>query len=762
MSSFTYENTPFKKPKILTIPRKSKLINQDLLSTIQNLTKENSQLKEALADLENDLKEKDETIEECQKIINKLKEEYEKVVREFEFIEKAYNDLIEESNKKTLIISEPKITRSVISLINTNKSENKKAIYKENVYNGKKILSSGDVRQNNEINNLNIDNINKMQKKNINYASIIREKDIVIENLNLKISELNNCIKNQKNFKVNNKITNKTIYDIFDIENTNFSYEDLYKKNDNFLTNLKDEIPEEFYFSNNLKTELIKTELFSGLIREYHFTKFLKKFLEKLNLSKLIDLYKYIINCKNNNIKIIQENNLLKRENKILYKNILELKEQINCNNAEIKNKCSNLIEKINKKSNIFYKYNDKIKEKNNIDKLNNTDIINKNVESINSQKSSYNFSTLEIKDIAKNQINKFVRLSNNIINKNQLNNTVRINRIMDKKKRKINNKEELDTFINNNSLQFSPFMTEGNNLEDKMNHTNKSLMNKTQIQNDNNSKYKKNIFKLKNEFNNIISKSSIRDNLFDSLVEIKKSKTKCFKIKNDDSKKNFNKNNCSEIFDKGNDNIKNKKKEKDKNIIFNNAFFTSDFFVDLIFKINEGIFIKNELNKYKQIYDLKSYENIYLTFKKTCNELKNMTDELNLKMNKSYCLTGTNFSNKTTNEAERTNYLDSSFKVFNTKIINLKKIESEFMNMNEYIKNYLISQEATIQLMYKFGKNNIKFEPIDKLFNLFEDCLSYRINEMNESIRFIRKLLIKLFKNQINCLFISFEYKFK
>ncbi len=162
MSSLTFENTPFKKPKILTIPRKSKLINQDLLTTIQNLTKENSQLKEALADLENDLKEKDETIEECQKIINKLKEEYEKVVKEFEFMEKAYNDLIEESNRKTLIISEPKITRSVISLINTNKSENKKAIYKQNVNNGKKLLSSGDVRQNNEINNLNIDNIDNI------------------------------------------------------------------------------------------------------------------------------------------------------------------------------------------------------------------------------------------------------------------------------------------------------------------------------------------------------------------------------------------------------------------------------------------------------------------------------------------------------------------------------------------------------------------------------------------------------------------------
>ena len=63
---------------------------------------------------------------------------------------------------------------------------------------------------------------------------------------------------------------------------------------------------------------------------------------------------------------------------------------------------------------------------------------------------------------------------------------------------------------------------------------------------------------------------------------------------------------------------------------------------------------------------------------------------------------------------------------------------------------------------MYKTKKRNIKFEPIDKLFNLFEDCLSYRINEMNENIKFNRKLLIKLFKNQVNCLFLSLEYKFK
>ena len=193
MSIISSENTPFKKPKILTIPRKSKLINQDLITTIQNLTKENSQLKEALADLENDLKEKDETIEECQKIINKLKQEYEKVVKEFEFMEKSYNELLEESNKKTLIISEPRITKSVISLINNNKNENQKFLYKQNVNSGKKMLSSGDIRLNDE-NNLNSDIINDFQKKNINYATIIQEKDKIIKNLNLKISELNNSI----------------------------------------------------------------------------------------------------------------------------------------------------------------------------------------------------------------------------------------------------------------------------------------------------------------------------------------------------------------------------------------------------------------------------------------------------------------------------------------------------------------------------------------------------------------------------------------
>jgi hypothetical protein len=123
---------------------------------------------------------------------------------------------------------------------------------------------------------------------------------------------------------------------------------------------------------------------------------------------------------------------------------------------------------------------------------------------------------------------------------------------------------------------------------------------------------------------------------------------------------------------------------------------------------------MKEELDKYNQIYNLTSYENIFLTFKKTCNELKIMTDEMNLKINKTHNLNESNLLNKSKIENEVQNkdiILDGSFKVFNERILKLKKLEFEFINMNEYIKCYLISQEATIQIMYNMGKNYIRQE---------------------------------------------------
>ena len=770
MSSISAENTPFKKPKIFNIPKKSNFENLEQLKTIQNLTQENSELKEALADLEKDLKEKDQSIEESRKIINKLKDEYSKVIKEFELMEKSYNELMDELNQKTIEISEAKKTQSMMNvLINKNKPElsidDKKLLYKQNLINKKKILSCGNIKQKNEKSKLKDMNeiIGDLKNKNLIYIKIIKEKDSIIEKQIIKIKELNDFI-NKLNEK--NKISGNNYENIFDKKNASLSLVNLLNDNENISDNLKDKIPEEISINMNLKNDLIKSELFSSLIREYHFKNFLKKIFDKINISKLIHIYQYSIENKNNYISIIKENHLLKKTNRILFKNLLELKEQININNKIVKTKCINLIENINTNSNIsnkIKKINEiKIKNKNsNI--FNNRELFKIKENTINSQRVLNTLPNFE-----ENNFNEFKMDKTNIIQNDSINNYKKINNNLINtssnryKKRILKCKNiEADIILKNNSLEFDTNKIEGNLMQDKFNSTNVSLLNNKNSKNNAN---KNNIFKLHKEYNNIISKSVAQSNINDPQDEIPKNNINFFKISNANiSKKNLPKKNQNEIIQKEKEN-KNIKIETKKNLILHNTFFTCDFFINMIYKTNEGIFMKEELDKYNQIYNLTSYENIYLTFKKTCNELKIMTDEMNLKINKSHNINSSNILNepKIDYDDKQKDILDGSFKVFNERILKLKKLEFEFINMNEYIKSYLISQETTIRLMYKEGKRNVKFEPIDKLFNLFEDCLSYRINEMNENIKFNRKLLIKLFKNQINCLFLSFEYKFK
>ena len=770
MSSISAENTPFKKPKIFNIPKKSNFENLEQLKTIQNLTQENSELKEALADLEKDLKEKDQSIEESRKIINKLKDEYSKVIKEFELMEKSYNELLDELNQKTIEISEAKKTQSMMNvLINKNKPElsidDKKLLYKQNLINKKKILSCGNIKQKNEKSKLKDMNeiIGELKNKNLIYIKIIKEKDSIIEKQIIKIKELSDLIKDMNE---KNKISENNYENIFDKKNASLSLVNLLNDNENISDNLKDKIPEEISINMNLKNDLIKSELFSSLIREYHFKNFLKKIFDKINISKLIHIYQYSIENKNNYISIIKENHLLKKTNRILFKNLLELKEQININNKIVKTKCINLIENINTNSNIsnkIKKINEiKIKNKNsNI--FNNRELFKIKENTINSQRVLNTLPNFE-----ENNFNEFKMDKTNIIQNDSINNYKKINNNLINtssnryKKRILKCKNiEADIILKNNSLEFDTNKIEGNLMQEKFNSTNVSLLNNKNSKNNAN---KNNIFKLHKEYNNIISKSVAQSNINDPQDEIPKNNINFFKISNANiSKKNLPKKNQNEIIQKEKEN-KNIKIETKKNLILHNTFFTCDFFINMIYKTNEGIFMKKELDKYNQIYNLTSYENIYLTFKKTCNELKIMTDEMNLKINKSHNINSSNILNepKIDYDDKQKDILDGSFKVFNERILKLKKLEFEFINMNEYIKSYLISQETTIRLMYKEGKRNAKFEPIDKLFNLFEDCLSYRINEMNENIKFNRKLLIKLFKNQINCLFLSFEYKFK
>ena len=191
MSTISLDNTPFKKPKIFHISKITQNKNIELMTTIKNLTEENSQLKDALSDLEKDLKEKDQSIEESQQIINKLKEEYAKLIKEFELMEKSYNELLEEVNQNTFGMSETQNTKTEINVLSNATDfnyHNKKLIYKQKTKMKKKIPSCGDVKiihgKDNLKTNYNITSPN-FKKKNINYNIIIKEKDLVIKQLYL-------------------------------------------------------------------------------------------------------------------------------------------------------------------------------------------------------------------------------------------------------------------------------------------------------------------------------------------------------------------------------------------------------------------------------------------------------------------------------------------------------------------------------------------------------------------------------------------------
>ena len=87
---------------------------------------------------------------------------------------------------------------------------------------------------------------------------------------------------------------------------------------------------------------------------------------------------------------------------------------------------------------------------------------------------------------------------------------------------------------------------------------------------------------------------------------------------------------------------------------------------------------------------------------------------------------------------------IDSSYRLVNEKIIKLKKLEFDFANLSEFVKNYLVSQEIIVKIIFDSDNDFIQFEPIEKLFNwrfvasLTKIVLVFRIEASNDNIFFI------------------------
>ena len=414
---------------------------------------------------------------------------------------------------------------------------------------------------------------------------------------------------------------------------------------------------------------------------------------------------------------------------------------RLNNNNYGISN-----LSKINNKNNI--NENNNINN-DNLSRNNNNDLNNK----FNSNDSNYNND--DIRNYNNNSKNNDKNHSNNNNNINQINDennsynmnnrNKNINKKYHKKKKEISNlkeqigrvKDEINNImLNSNNPDFNisdNFLSPPQNdlyIETNSNINNNDINIRTYTIKNNNSNINDDLNRNIDELQKALNKEKNKNiNLEKEIVSLKQY---IDKINNDLAQQEY-------IF-------------KNREQIIKNNIFTPKFFIKMFYNINPKVFSSSELKKYYKIYNTQNINVIFDIFGKTCECLKRQIYESHFEVDTVNTDIEDNYMNS------RNVAIDSSYRLVNERILKLKKLEFDFINLSEFVKNYLVSQEIIVKIIFSSDNNVIQFEPIEKLFKLFEDCLNFKIDEMNDNVIFHRKLLIKMLKNQKNCLGLSLE----
>ena len=842
------------------------ILNKELFRNIEILDNENNQLKVILTELREDLKEKDNSIEESHKIINKLKDEYSKMIKNYQNLEKVNDELLKENNISKNIVENSKKTND---LINKLKEKNEDLVDENNRLKKENSLMKNKLTTNNNITNQKDQDlkekeliINDLKNRGENLSSLIKEREKLISEQSTKIKELNEIIDRKeeqlkvmvnfskeinkenktnvheltkqavKTIKVFYNTLNNTVYNNIDSgnrielkeeESPSEKFEDIIKQGrvsfslEDGLSGLMyipqgiKTISKEFLIDMNLKTELIKSELFSGLNREMHFINFLEQIFNKLNMNDMETIKNVchkVISLKINYENLLKQNNYLKKENQILKQNIKnndlyiqKLKENINNNLTKLKERYITLTMNIDSKVKTVKNNNIILKEKGRKD----TQKLKTEIGILKNEITKLKKENLNLKNKIEEQIGEIDNKNQNINEINTINNN---NENIIQKKDVILEIENINNFsyFGEKNLGFNKIENEndnnmvnnldnlnlnyGNNINKNLNNAfntnnfiseniskdfqNNIIMN-DDLKNNNieiNNQENLNIIQNKNN-NNIIQNNNIDDNYI-QLQEMIKENEKYKEINSQkieelqnllsqEKQKNtelINELNSLKLYSEDlNKNISILKQNQSK--ISKKNIFTPNLFLKLFFKINHKIFSSSEYKKYLQIYNLKDIYNICEVFKKTCETLKRKIYETHFEINTT--ITNTDMDeylvSTNNNNNSRRALVNSSYKAVNEKILKLKKFEFDMTILNEFVKNYMVSQESVIQIIFNSNNNVIQFEIIEKLYKLLEDGLNFKIDEMNDSVIFYRKLLIKFFKNQKNCLGLSLEY---
>ena len=887
------------------------LLNKELFRNIEILDNENNQLKAALTELQEDLKEKDNSLEESHKIITKLKDQYSKIIKEYQNLERLNNELNKENeiNKKAVESS-----RKSNDLINKLKEKNEELsdeanrLRKDNALMKSKLIANNNIstKKEQDIKDKELI-INDLKERSDNWVNLVKEREQIINEQSSKIKELTEIInrkdeqlklmvnfskeinkENKSNVQELTKQAVKTIKVFYNTLNNsphgNFdsgykiefrdepisfeNFEDILKRGKASFS-LEDglngmmyippgvkSISKEFLMDMNFKTELIKGELYTGIIREMQFLQFLEQIFDKLNINdaeSIKNICQKVIALKTNFDNLMKENDYIKRINIGLRQKIMEnnlytqkLKENVDTNLKKLKEKYMLLTMNIENKIKNVKNNNMLLKEKVKKDtqKLK-SDIVNLKNENVKLKKDNLNLKRIidtqnENEKLMKtfekeingkpnepviwnntNQIENTTDLNylgtNNNYNKNNFNDkldnkNINENNYLPNNSNENNMQQNLHNNIapellnkdnNNNADQFKldnyyNNFNNSNNINNKLNNDynnyNKKyndpnlllIENKINDMNNNNFPYNdKNLNNIINNQENInpninvnnTEREMINNDLLNSynlkLQEIIKEKSKEKELNNNKIKelenllneeKNKNDKLSNEIIslksysDELKNNLSLLKEQNDKlnqSQINKKKIFTPQLFIKLFFKINHKIFSSSEYKKYLKIYSLKDIYSVYDAFKKTCELLKRQVYETHFEIDTTN--TNTDLDENIFNNSKRA-FINSSYKAVNERILKLKKFEFDIINLNEFLKNYLVAQEVIIQMIFN-NSNVIQFDVIENLFKLLEECLNFKIDEMSDNVIFHRKLIIKFLKSQKNCLGLSLEY---
>ena len=187
-------------------------------------------------------------------------------------------------------------------------------------------------------------------------------------------------------------------------------------------------------------------------------------------------------------------------------------------------------------------------------------------------------------------------------------------------------------------------------------------------------------------------------------------------------------------------------------------------------FDINKKIFSSSELIKYRNMYINLSISQIIKVFKETCNNLKKTIHNLRQSYKINNASEYSDFSETTNSKLKSQKEYGGEcedYRIVNEKILNLKKFEFDFKILMELLKNYLVCFEIVVRKIEKekIGRNKANLiqlgQEVNIIYNLFEDVIYYKIDELEDDIIFNRKVILKLVQNHKEFLTIMFDLRY-